>query len=43
VEPSTITDFKGVTVLAYHVGSATGSDGRQYGLETDIRVMEAST
>jgi hypothetical protein len=40
VEPSTITDFKGVTVLAYHVGSATGSDGLQYGLETDIRVME---
>ena len=40
VEPSTITDFKGVTVLAYHVGSATGSDGNTYDLETDIRVMQ---
>jgi hypothetical protein len=40
VEPSTITDFKGVTVLAYHVGTVTGNDGTQYNLETDIRVME---
>jgi hypothetical protein len=40
VEPSTITDFKGVTVLAYHVGSVSGSDGDTYDLETDIRVMQ---
>jgi hypothetical protein len=40
VEPSTITDFKGVTVLAYHVGTATGHDGTKFNLETDIRVME---
>jgi hypothetical protein len=40
VEPSTITDFKGVTVLAYHVGTATGHDGTKYNLETDIRVMQ---
>ena len=40
VEPSTITDFKGFTALAYHVGTATGSDGKTYKLETDIRVME---
>jgi hypothetical protein len=40
VEPSTITDFKGVTVLAYHVGAATGHDGTRYDLETDIRVMQ---
>lgn len=40
VEPSTITDFKGVTALAYHTGTATGSDGLTYNLETDIRVME---
>ena len=40
VEPSTITDFKGFTALAYHVGSVTGSDGITYDLETDIRVME---
>jgi len=40
VEPSTITDFKGATALAYHVGKATGSDGKTYNLETDFRVME---
>jgi hypothetical protein len=40
VEPSTITDFKGITVLAYHVGTATGHDGTKYNLETDIRVMQ---
>ncbi len=40
VEPSTITDFKGATALAYHVGKAKGSDGKTYDLETDIRVME---
>jgi hypothetical protein len=40
VEPSTITDFKGVTVLAYHVGTATGHDGTPFDLETDIRVMQ---
>jgi hypothetical protein len=42
VEPSTITDFHGVTVLAYHVGTATGNDGTQYNLETDIRVMKGA-
>jgi hypothetical protein len=40
VEPSTITDFKGATAVAYHVGKAKGSDGKTYNLETDIRVME---
>lgn len=40
VEPSTITDFKGATAVAYHVGKATGSDGKTYNLETDFRVME---
>jgi hypothetical protein len=40
VEPSTITDFKGATALAYHVGKAKGSDGKTYNLETDFRVME---
>jgi hypothetical protein len=39
VEPSTITDFRGVTALAYHVGTATGSDGLTYNLETDVRVF----
>jgi hypothetical protein len=40
VEPSTITDFKGVTALAYHVGTVTGSDGVTYNLQTDVRVFE---
>jgi hypothetical protein len=40
VEPSTIADFRGVTALAYHVGTVTGSDGVTYNLETDVRVFE---
>jgi len=40
VEPSTITDFTGVTTLAYHIGTVTGSDGRTYDLETDVRVFQ---
>jgi hypothetical protein len=40
VEPSTITDFKGSSALAYHVGSARASDGNTYNLETDIRAFE---
>jgi hypothetical protein len=42
VEPSTITDFRGVTALAYHVGTVTGSDGLTYNLETDVRVFEGA-
>jgi len=40
VEPNTITDFKGVIAQAYHVGTATGSDGKTYNLETDIRAYK---
>ena len=42
VEPSTITDFRGASALAYLVGRATGSDGKTYNLETDIRIMDGS-
>ena len=42
VEPSVITDYRGVTALAFHVGTATGSDGKQYDLETDMRAMEGT-
>jgi hypothetical protein len=42
VEPSVITDRKGVTALAYHAGTATGSDGKQYNLETDMRAMSGT-
>src|SRR5262245_65873907 len=40
VEPSTITDFKGSCALAYHAGTARGSDGTTYLLETDMRAFE---
>jgi hypothetical protein len=40
VEPSTLTDFQGVSAVAYHVGEAKGSDGHTYNLETDMRVMQ---
>jgi hypothetical protein len=39
-EPSTITDFKGASAVAYHVGRARGSDGTIYNLETDMRAFE---
>jgi hypothetical protein len=40
VEASSITDFKGSSAVAFMVGSATGSDGKTYNLETDIRAFE---
>jgi hypothetical protein len=42
VEPSVITDYRGFTALAYLAGSATGSDGKQYNLEADMRAMEGT-
>jgi hypothetical protein len=42
VEPSVISDYKGVTALAFHAGTATGSDGKHYNLETDMRAMEGT-
>jgi hypothetical protein len=42
VEPSVITDYKGFTALAYPVGTAHGSDGKQYNLEGDIRVFSGT-
>ena len=41
-EPGTIVDFKGFSAVAFHVGTATGSDGRQYDFETDIRAYEGT-
>jgi hypothetical protein len=40
VEPATITNFKGSSAVAYHVGTARLSDGKTYNLETDLRVFE---
>jgi hypothetical protein len=42
VEPSTITDFSGSAAVAMLVGSATGSDGKHYNLETDLRFYEGT-
>jgi hypothetical protein len=40
VEPITATDFRGSSAVAFHVGTARGSDGQTYNLETDIRAFE---
>src|SRR4051794_20900997 len=37
VEPSVFTDFAGFSAVAYHAGTAVGSDGVRYNLETDMR------
>jgi hypothetical protein len=42
VEPTTITDFKGSSAVAFHVGTARASDGTTYNLETDIRAFEGT-
>jgi hypothetical protein len=41
-DPGTITDFRGFSALAYHVGTATGSDGATYNLETHMTVQQGS-
>lgn len=41
-ERTTVGNFKGATALAYLLGTATGSDGAEYGLELDIRVSEGT-
>ena len=40
VEPGTITDFRGSSAVAFHVGTARGHDGTMYNLETDMRALE---
>ena len=40
VDPGTITDRRGFSAVAYHAGTAIGSDGATYNLETDIRAFE---
>ena len=42
VEPGTITDFKGFVAVAFHVGTAKGSDGVRYDLETDMRAYRGT-
>jgi hypothetical protein len=40
VDPSTITDFRGFSALAFHAGTAIGSDGATYNLETHMTVQQ---
>ena len=40
VEPGTITDFKGSSAVAFHVGTARGHDGTLFNLETDMRAFD---
>jgi hypothetical protein len=42
VDPTTIVDFRGFSAVAFHVGTATGSDGKTYNLETDIRAFDGA-
>jgi hypothetical protein len=41
-DPDTITDFRGFSALAYHAGTATGSDGATFNLETDLRAFKGT-
>jgi hypothetical protein len=40
VEPTTISDFKGRSALAFHRGTATDGDGVRYDVETDMRAFQ---
>ena len=42
VEPSTITDFKGFSALAYPIGTATDADGNSYVMFNDMRVFSGT-
>jgi hypothetical protein len=42
VDPSTITDFRGYSAVAFHAGTAVGSDGATYNLETDVRAFQGA-
>ena len=39
-DATTIGNFRGSSALAYHVGTATGSDGKTYNVETDVRAFK---
>lgn len=42
VDPATMVNFRGFSAIAFHAGTATGSDGKTYNLETDIRGFEGA-
>ena len=41
-DPSTITDFRGFSAIAYHAGTAIGSDGGTYNLETHMTALKGT-
>jgi hypothetical protein len=42
VDPCTITDFQGFSAVAFHAGTAVGSDGATYNVETDMRAYRGT-
>ena len=42
VEPTTIRNFKGFSAVAFHVGSAVGSDGTRFNFESDVRAFQGA-
>jgi hypothetical protein len=40
VDTVTITDFEGFSAVAFHAGTALGTDGAMYNLETDMRAFQ---
>lgn len=42
VEPSTFTDFHGDVAIAYLAGTTIGSDGNEYDMFHDMRVMKGN-
>jgi hypothetical protein len=41
-DPSTITDFRGFSAIAFHAGTAVGSDGATYNLETHMTALKGT-
>jgi hypothetical protein len=41
-EHTTIGNFDGFTAVAYVAGEATGSDGKKYAMETDMRAFKGT-
>jgi hypothetical protein len=41
-EPSTITDFKGFSAMAYIAGTVTDADGNTFNMQNDMRVYRGT-
>jgi hypothetical protein len=42
VDPASIVDFRGFSAVAFHAGTAVGSDGATYNVETDLRAYRGT-